>query len=199
MKLSEITVVKRMFLVGVVSLIGFLQAGCDSDIPQFRERARLAWGQVLTLYLERVHKVEPLVGIVQRRIPSERELLDEVAAARDDVLAVVADDGSIADGQRFRTFARAQRRLSAAIAQLYATAERYPDIAADSGFMDQIRALQQLEDRIVIARSDFISAVRSYNAELQEVPDRWIASILHPDARPFNAFSRAQLDRSPPS
>ncbi|MXQ12664.1 LemA family protein [Microvirga makkahensis] len=191
--------IKRLFLIGVVSSIGLLQAGCDSDAPQFRERARLAWGQVLTLYLERIHKVEPLIEIVRQRVPSERELLAEAAAARDEVLAVVADDGSIADGQRFRTFARAQRRLSAAIAQLYAMVQRYPDIAGDTEFMNQIRSLQQLEDRIVIARSDFISAVRLYNAELQEIPDRWIASILHPDARPFNAFSRAQLDRSPPS
>ncbi|WP_420846800.1 LemA family protein [Microvirga tunisiensis] len=144
----------------MISLIGLLQADCDSAVRLSCERARLAWGQVLSLNLARSHQVESLVESMRERLPAERELLDEVAAARDGVHAAMADGGSIADGQRFRACERAELRLSAASARLYEMIKRYPRVTTDSRLMGQLRALQQLEDRIVVARSDFNSAVR---------------------------------------
>ncbi|WP_040637730.1 LemA family protein [Microvirga lotononidis] len=151
--------IKRSVLVGVISLIGLLQAGCDSDVRLSCERARLAWRQVLSLNLERSHQVDSLVEVMRERLPAERELLDEVAAARDGILAVMADGGSIADGQRCRTCVRAELRPSAATARLYEMIKRYPRVTTDSRLMGQVRALQQLEDRIIIAQSDFNSAL----------------------------------------
>ena len=189
---------RRFWTVGMIGAFCFILAGCGhSDVPTLREHARMAWRQVLGLYMERATQVGPLVEAVRERAPLESEVLNEVAAARDGVLAVVGDDGSIADGERFRTYATAQRRLSIAVGRLYETMERYPEVMADSELMSHVRTFQQLEDRLVVARSDLISAVRSYNEELTRAPDRWIAAVLYPDARPLNAFSRAQLDRPP--
>jgi LemA protein len=169
---------KRLWVVGLISVIGLSLTGCShSEVPTLRERARQAWGQVINLYLERATQVEPLVEGVQERAPLESEVLDEAVAARQGALSVMADDGSIADGERFRTYAAAQRRLSIAIGELYETIERYPEITGDSEFMDRLRAFQELVGRLVVARSDLISAVRSYNEELTRIPDRWIAAV----------------------
>jgi LemA protein len=187
---------KRVWTLSLIGAIGLMLAGCGhSDVPALRERARMAWHQVLSLYMERATEIGPLVEKVRERALPEREMLNEVLAAREGVLAVVGDDGFIADGERFRTYAAAQRRLSIAIGRLYEAIARYPEITGDSELMNQLNAFKQLEDRLVVARSDLISAVRAYNEELTRVPDRWIAAALYPDARPFSAFSRAQLDR----
>jgi LemA protein len=141
--------------------------------------------------------VPPLVEAVRRQAPGEREVLDEVMAARDEVVAILNADGFIAEPERFRRYVEAQRRLSAALGNLYETIERYPELTGDTRFASHLAEFQRLEDRIVVARSDLISAVRSHNEELRAFPEGWVAAIFNPDAKPLTAFAQAQLERPP--
>ena len=84
-------------------------------------------------------------------------------------------------------------RLSAALNRLYAMVERYPELKGDRVVRDELLEARRWDERVVLARSDFVSAVQAHNAELQRVPDRWVAAVLHPDAKPLRAFSQAQL------
>jgi LemA protein len=104
--------------------------------------------------------VPALVEAVRKQAPAERELLDEVMAARDEVMAILNADGFISEPERFRQYVQAQRRLSAALGNLYETVERYPELTGDTRFATQLAEFQRLEDRIVVARSDLISAVQ---------------------------------------
>ncbi len=171
-------------------------AACDhDDVPALRERAQQAWSEVQTEYRQRADQVPALVEAVRRQAPAEREVLDEVMAARDQVMAILNADGFIAEPDRFRHYVQAQRRLSAALGSLYETIERYPELTGDTRFTTQLAEFQRLEDRIVVARSDLISAVRAHNQELRAFPDGWIAAILNPNAKPLTAFAQAQLER----
>jgi len=126
---------------------------------------------VQSLYRQRADKVPQLVEVVRRQAPAEREMLDEVMAARDEVIAILNADGFIAEPERFRHYEKAQRRLTAALATLDDAAERYPELTGDTRFATQLQEFQRLEDRLVVARSDLISAVRAHNEELRGFPD----------------------------
>ena len=170
---------------------------CDhGDVPALRERAQQAWSEVQSQYRQRADQIPALVEPVRQRAPAEREVLDEVMAARDEVVAILNADGFIAEPERFRQYVQAQRRLTAALDTLYETIERYPELTGDTRFADRLAEFQHLEDRIVVARSDLISAVRAHNQELREIPDRWVAAILRSDAKPLTAFAQARLERT---
>jgi LemA protein len=181
----------------------FSVVACDhADVPALRERAQQAWSEVQQQYRQRADKVPPLVEAVRVRAPAEREVFDEVMAARDQVVAILNADGFIAEPERFRHYEEAQHRLSAALGSLYETTKRYPELTGDTRFTRMLAEFQRLEDRLVVARSDLISAVRAHNEELRGFPDGWVAAMLNPDAKPLTAFAQAQLDRpstySPP-
>jgi LemA protein len=181
----------------------FSVAACDhGDVPALRERAQQAWSEVQSLYRQRADKVPQLVEAVRRQAPAEREVLNEVMAARDEVIAILNADGFIAESERFRHYEEAQHRLIAALATLDDAAERYPELIGDTRFAAQLAEFRRLEDRLVVARSDLVSAVQTHNQELRGFPDGWVAAMLNPDARPLTAFAQAQLERpsthSPP-
>jgi LemA protein len=172
-------------------------AACDhGDVAALRERAQQAWSEVQNQYRQRANQVPPLVEAVRRKAPAEREVLDEVMAARNEVVAILNADGFIAEPERFRHYVQAQRRLTAALDTLYKVVERYPELTSDTRFAKQLTEFRRLEDRVVVARSDLISAGRAHNEELRELPDRWVAAILNSNAKPLSAFAQPQLERS---
>ena len=173
-------------------------AACDhGDVPALRERAQQAWSEVQNQYRHRADQVLPLVETVRKKVPTEREVLDEVMAARDEVVAILNADGFIAEPKRFRHYEEAQHRLSAALGTLYEAIERYPELTGDTRFATQLEEFQRLEDQLVVARSDLISAVRAHNEELRGFPDGWVAAILNPDVKPLTTFAQAELEQPP--
>ena len=148
-------------------------------------------------YRQRADQVLPLVEAVRKKAPTEREVLDEVMAARNEVVAILNADGFIAEPERFRHHEEAQRRLTAALGTLYDAAERYPELAGDTRFATQLKEFHRLEDRLVVARSDLISAVQAHNEELRGFPDGWVAAMLNPDVKPLTTFAQAELEQPP--
>jgi len=170
---------------------------CDhGDVPALRERAQQAWAEVQNQYRQRADRVPALVEAIRTRAPIEREVLGDVMAARDEVIAILNADGFIAEPDQFRPYEQAQRRLTASLDALYKAIERYPELTGDTSFARQLAQFQLLEDRLVVARSDLISAVEAHNEELREIPDRWLAALFAPDAKPLTAFAQARLERT---
>jgi LemA protein len=173
---------------------------CDhGDVPALRKRAQQAWTEVQNQYRQRADQVPALIEAIRTRAPIEREVLGDVMAARDEVIAILNADGFIAQPDRFRHYEQAQRRLTATLNALYKAVERYPELTGDTSFARQLAQFQSLEDRLVVARSDLISAVQAHNEELLEIPDRWLAALFNPGAKPLTAFAQAQFERQPGS
>jgi LemA protein len=66
--------------------------------------------------------------------------------------------------------------------------ERYPDLKANQNFLTLQAQLEGTENRVAVARRDFIDAVRQYNTELKTFPGRWWAALLYPDAKEMAQF-----------
>ena len=67
--------------------------------------------------------------------------------------------------------------------------ERYPELKSNQNFLTLQSQLEGTENRIAIARRDYINAVRVYNTELRTIPGRWWKALLYPESKPLETFT----------
>lgn len=181
-------------------LVGLTVAGCGiNNVPTLQERAKASWGEVQNQYQRRADLIPNLVETVKGYAQQEREVLTRVTEARAKASQVRVDASTITDPAKFKEFQDAQNQLSGALGRLLATVEAYPDLKSNQNFLALQSQLEGTENRIAVARRDYIGTVQSYNTEIRTIPGRWIAAIFYPDAKPMEVFAAtARSDRPPP-
>ena len=81
-----------------------------------------------------------------------------------------------------------QSALTSALSRLMVVVEQYPELKANQNFLTLQAQLEGTENRIAVARMDFINAVRAYNTELKTIPGRWWAAWFYPEAKEMAQF-----------
>jgi LemA protein len=175
----------------VVMLLGlFVLSGCGINaIPTYEEQAKAAWSQVLNQYQRRADLIPNLIETVKGYAAHEKDVLTAVVDARAKATSVQLPDDLLTDPQAFETFQENQAALTSALTRLLAVSEAYPDLKSNQNFLALQSQLEGTENRIAVARRDYIEAVRLYNTELKTIPGRWWASWFYPDARPMQTFT----------
>ena len=183
----------------VVVLLGLLVSGCGvNTIPTYEESAKAKWSDVQNQYQRRADLIPNLVETVKGYATQEREVLTQVTEARAKASQVKVDASTITDPAKFKEFQDAQNALTGALGRLLVTVERYPDLKSNQNFLALQSQLEGTENRIAVARRDYIEAVRQYNTELRTFPGVIWASTLYRSAKPMETFTVAEdLKRSP--
>jgi LemA protein len=157
-----------------------LLSGCGiNNIPTFDEQVKGAWAQVENQYQRRADLIPNLVETVKGYAAHETETLQAVVEARAKASSVQLDANSLSDPQAFARFEAAQNELSSALSRLLVVVERYPDLKANQSFLALQSQLEGTENRIAVARRDYIAAVASYNTEIRTFPGRIWHSLLY--------------------
>jgi len=173
----------------MIALLGLL-SGCGvNDIPRKDEAVNAAWSQVLNQYQRRADLVPNLVQVVQRYAKQERETLTAVVEARSKVAQTTLPKDVLTNPQAFKQFQQNQGALSSALSRLLVVVERYPDLKSNQNFLALQSQLEGTENRIAVARRDYIQAVQDYNTEIRTFPGRIWASILYSDAKVKENFT----------
>jgi LemA protein len=189
----------RTILTAVALSVTLSACGAINTIPTLEERAKSSWSEVQNQYQRRADLIPNLVETVKGFAQQEREVLTQVTEARARASQVKVDASTVTDPQKFREFQDAQNQLSGALGRLLVTVERYPELKSNANFLALQSQLEGTENRIAVARRDYIEAVRAYNTELRTIPSRWVAAIFYPDAKPMEKFTAtAASDRPPP-
>ena len=89
--------------------------------------------------------------------------------------------------------------LTGALGRLLVTVERYPDLKSNQNFLALQSQLEGTENRIAVARRDYIEAVRQYNTELRTFPGVIWASTVYRSAKPMETFTVAEDLKRPPT
>ncbi|MCX2781962.1 LemA family protein [Microbulbifer thermotolerans] len=156
--------------------------GCGiNNIPTNDEQVKAAWAQVENQYQRRADLIPNLVKTVKAYAAHERETLEAVTEARAKVGAIQVDQNLIDDPAKLQQFEAAQAQLSSALARLMVVVERYPNLKADQNFLALQSQLEGTENRISVARRDYIQAVERYNREIRTFPGRIWHTILYSD------------------
>jgi LemA protein len=178
--------------LALAALAASLSACGVNTIPTYDEQAKAAWSQVLNQYQRRADLIPNLVETVKGYAAHEREVLTEVVEARARATQMTIPEDILTDPEAFQRFQEAQGELGAALSRLIAITENYPDLKANQNFLALQSQLEGTENRIAVARRDYIEAVRRYNTELRTSPGRWWAALLYPEAEPMQNFTVAE-------
>ncbi|MBI3703067.1 MAG: LemA family protein [Rhizobiales bacterium] len=190
---------KIPFTVFAAVLLGLTVAGCGyNTIPTYEEQAKAKWADVQNNYQRRADLIPNLVATVQGFAKQEREVLTAVVEARAKATQVKIDVSQLSDPDKLKQFQDAQNQLSGALGRLLAVSERYPDLKSNQNFLALQSQLEGTENRIAVARRDYIEAVRVYNTELRTFPGvLWAATFFRAN-KPMAAFAANEDAQKPP-
>lgn len=180
-------------------LMALVLSGCGvNNIPTFEERAKAQWSEVLNQYKRRADLIPNLVESVKGFAEQERSVLTGVTEARARATTIQLPADILTNPEAMKRFQDAQNNLSGALRQLLAVVERYPDIKSGQNFLVLQQQLEGTENRIAIARRDYIEAVRAYNTELVTIPGRWWRQFMYPSNVAMATFDIPPADVNAP-
>ena len=174
------------------ALVGLTLTGCGVNaIPRQDEAVKAAWSEVLNQYQRRADLIPNLVETVKGYAQQEQRVLTEVTEARAKATqtTITLPPNVLSNPQAFRQFEQSQASLTGALSRLLAVTESYPNLKSNQNFLALQSQLEGTENRIAVARRDYIQAVQTYNTTLRTIPSRWIAAWFYPDAKVKETFT----------
>jgi LemA protein len=179
--------------------IGLMVSSCGyNDIPTAEEAAKAKWADVQNNYQRRADLIPNLVATVQGYAKQERDVLTAVVEARAKATQVKVDVSQLSDPEKLKQFQDAQNQLTGALGRLIAISENYPDLKSNQNFLALQSQLEGTENRIAVARRDYIEAVRVYNTQLRTFPGILWASTFFRGNKPMAEFAANDGAQTPP-
>ena len=153
----------------VVVLIILWIISTYNSLIVLRNRVKDQWAQIDVQLKRRFDLIPNLVETVKGYTKHESETLENVVKARNTYVSATTPEGQMAaDGE-----------LTQAISKLFALTESYPDLKANTNFIELQTELQETEDKIASARQFYNDTVLKYNNKIEVVPSNIIASLFH--------------------
>ncbi len=149
-------------------------------------------------YQRRADLIPNLVATVQGYAKQEKDVLTAVIEARAKATQVKVDASQLTDPDKLKQFQDAQNQLSGALGRLLAVVENYPDLKSNQNFLALQSQLEGTENRIAVARRDYIEAVRDYNTTLRTFPTVLWAKTLFRGNKPMADFTASDGAQKPP-
>jgi LemA protein len=182
-----------------IVLLGLGLSGCGyNTIPTLEEQAKAKWADVQNQYQRRADLIPNLVATVQGYAKQEKDVLTSVIEARAKATSVRIDASQLTDPDKVKQFQDAQNQLSGALGRLLAVSEAYPDLKSNANFLALQSQLEGTENRISVARRDYIEAVREYNLALRTFPTMIWAKTVFAGNKPMAEFAASDAAQTPP-
>lgn len=131
-----------------------------NGLVAMRQRANQAFADIDVQLKQRHDLIPNLIETVKGYATHEKETLDAVIKARNTAISA----------QGPGTQAQAEQQLSGALGRLMALSEAYPDLKANTNFLDLQSQLGDVENKLSAARRFFNNAVGEYNGSLESFP-----------------------------
>jgi LemA protein len=176
------------FLLLCVAL-PLLSACGYNTIPTLEETAKAKWSEVLNQYQRRADLIPNLIETVKGYAAHEKDVLTAVVEARSKATQTTVSPEALTDPEAFKAFQDSQSGLTSSLSRLLAVVENYPDLKANQNFLALQAQLEGTENRIAVARRDYIEAVREYNTSLKTFPSVLWATFWFTGNEPFQTFT----------
>ena len=177
-------------ILGVLAVLAVIVIGIYNGLVSKRQRCNQAFADIDVQLKQRQNLVPNLVETVKGYAGHEKETLDAVIKARQSaVSASTPGDMAAAEGM-----------LTASLGRLFALAEAYPDLKANTNFLKLQDELAVIEDKIAAARRFYNSAVQDYNTSREQFPGSLVAGSFNFQPREFfdlGVEGRADLSKAP--
>ena len=197
---GEVTsIVSRIRIVTAIVAVGLTLSGCGyNTIPTLEEQAKARWADVQNQYQRRSDLIPNLVATVQGYAAQEKNVLTAVVEARAKATQIKLDASDLTDPDKLKAFQDAQNQLTGVLGRLLAVTENYPDLKSNANFLALQSQLEGTENRIAVARRDYIDAVRAYNTALRTFPTVLWAKTAFSGNKPMAEFAANEGAQTPP-
>ncbi len=191
--------ISRLGAVMTILAIGLTLSACGyNTIPTLEEQAKARWADVQNQDQRRADLIPNLVATVQGYAAQEKNVLTAVIEARAKATQVKVDASQLTDPEKLKAFQDAQNQLTGALGRLLAVSENYPDLKSNANFLALQSQLEGTENRIAVARRDYIEAVRAYNTALRTFPTVIWAKTAFSGNKPMAEFTATEGAERPP-
>lgn len=155
-------------IIAIIVVVAIWVAGTYNSLVNLRNMVKDQWAQIDVHLKRRADLIPNVVETVKGYASHEKETLDAVITARNKaVSANTVEDEMKANGE-----------LTNALGRLFAVAEAYPDLKANTNFVDLQNTLKDTEDKIAFARQFYNDAVLKYKNKLEMFPTNIVASMF---------------------
>ena len=178
----------------LVVLSTLLSACGVNNIPTYDEQVKSSWSQVENQYQRRADLIPNLVSTVKGYAAHEKETLSAVTNARAKVGSIQVNGKLLDNPQAMQKFQQAQGELGSALKRLLVVSERYPNLKANQNFLALQSQLEGTENRISVARRDFITSTERYNTEIRTFPGKLWHDFLYSDMELREAYTATSQD-----
>ena len=191
---------RALLLIAALVLALGSATGCSgvNRLPALDEQVKAAWSEVMNQYQRRADLIPNLVETVKGFAHQEQQVLTEVTEARARATQMQLPADILSNPDKFHQFEQNQAALGGALGRLLAVSEKYPDLKSNANFLALQSQLEGTENRIAVARRDYILAVQQYNTYLRTSPGKWIAGWLYPDLKVRETFTISEQAQQVP-
>ncbi|MGE5678792.1 MAG: LemA family protein [Pseudomonadota bacterium] len=158
---------KIIIFVVLLVLILFFISTYNSLVVK-RNRVKNAWAQIDVQLKKRFDLIPNLVETVKGYAKHEAGTLEAVVKARNQYISAVTPEEMM----------KANTEMTGALSRLFALAENYPDLKANTNFMELQNELTQVEDKIAYARQFYNDTVMIFNNAIQVFPANLLAGLF---------------------
>ena len=182
--------VTTIIIIAVVAVIILAIIGMYNNLVKLRNNRENAFADIDVQLKQRFDLVPQLVATVKGYATHEKELLENITAARTAGVNASSIDDKI----------KADQQLTSALAGLKVQVEAYPDLKANQNFMQLQGELADIENKLAAVRRYFNSATRELNTAVQTFPSNIFAGMFgfHKEAMyEIEASQRAEVEKAP--
>lgn len=158
-----------LIVVAVIAIIGMSLVGSYNNMVNLKENVETKKADVSVALERRADLIPNLVNTVKGYAAHEEKVINDVTEARKALL----------NAESITELSEANENLSKAINNLLVIVENYPDLKANTNFINLQDELAGTENRIAVARKDYNEAVKSYNTSIKKFPNNMIASMFN--------------------
>lgn len=152
-------------VVAIVVILAIALIGLYNNLVKLRNRVDNAWAQIDVQLQRRNDLIPNLVETVKGYASHESKVFEDVSNAR----------AAVSNAQTTQEVTEASNMLTGALRTLFAVAEAYPDLKANSNFLDLQRQLEETEDKISYMRQSYNDTVMRYNIAIETFPGSLVA------------------------
>ena len=189
----------RSLLSAVMVVATLLLTGCGYNTMQSQdEGVKAKWSEVINQYQRRAELIPNIVKTAEAEANFERSVLTDVTKARASVAGMKATPELINDPAAFQKFIAAQNQLQGALSRLLVVSENYPNLKSNVAFQEVRAQLEGTENRIAVARKNYIDSVQQYNTTLRTFPNNMTAKVFGytPKAN-YTVANEAEISTAP--
>jgi len=170
--------------IAVVAVIAIWAISAYNGLVSMKENVSNQWANVETQYQRRSDLIPNLVNTVKGYATHEKETLEGVISARSQATQMKVDASNLTP-ESLAKYQKAQGEIGAALGKLLAITENYPDLKANQNFLELQAQLEGTENRINVARKNFIDSATKYNTAIASFPNNIFAGMFGFEKRPY--------------